>query len=96
MWLIAQDGATEVGVAGGFSRHPIALWLREQGHEVTLKVVRGEPGVWLYGGPSPLPDYLQPFHWISLFCHALMPPDSYRTVTASECAAILARVVLLP
>lgn len=97
-WLSAQPGETPLGLAGGYRSHPIGAWLQARGPDsrVIVKVVRQAPGVWVYGGPSPLPLYLPPSHWITRFCHGLMPPDAYRTVTAAECLTTLARIVLIP
>lgn len=95
-WLLSLDPETPLGIAGGFNQHPFPRWQLSLGEPVTIWVRREVPGVFLYHDHSGGRILIPPGHWLSRFCHALMIPDAYRTVTAADCIRVLAQVVLNP
>lgn len=95
-WLEACPVDTEMGMAGGYKKHPIPLWFAWRGHEVIISALGTCPGVYFWDVRSKSLTNVPADHWIARFYRALMLPDAYRTVTAGEALFCLARILNQP
>lgn len=90
-WLERLPLGMPLGMAGGYTRHPVAYYLNHrQGGLWALEVYREE--VYL------LNRHEQPYRiqrqagWLLDYCWELRKPDAYRDVTAADALAALERV----
>jgi len=90
-WLQQFDTDETLGMAAGYTAHPVAaylnqrdggLWCVEVSRQAVRLLNRQAPGHRLHAQED----------WLLKFCWELKRGDSYREVTAVDCLAALGRV----
>lgn len=90
-WLSGLPANELLGMAGGYTRHPVAYYLnaRDPGFwclEIGRKEVR------ILDRRAPEHRFYNQAGWLLAFCWELKSPDSYRSVTAADCLTALENV----
>ena len=90
-WLTGLLPDTIVGYAGGVRAHPLARYLdyRDGSDELFWYAGYQHHEARVIFADSDLERTHSQEGWVAAFCRALLPPDSYRQVTAAECLRVL-------
>lgn len=90
-WLAGLPAGEPLGMASGYTRHPVALYLSAATGGCWCLEVRREEVCFL-NRSAPGHRFYSQAGWLLGFCWALKRGDGYREVTAADALAALAEV----
>lgn len=91
IWLERHSPDAPMGIAGGYTLHPVALYLcHRDGGFWCVEICREE--VRFLNRRVPGRHLHRQSGWVLAFCWELKQPDKYRNITVADCLAALERV----
>lgn len=87
-WLASLPTDTALGMAGGYTLHPLALYLNDRDGGFWCLEVRRD-GIRFFNRRAPGHQFHFQAGWALGFCWELKRPDAYRDVNAADCVAAL-------